>query len=89
MHQLPLLLTIDEVAELFRVHTVTVKRWLADTRQGKADFPLPVPTPGNRLLRWRRDDILNYLAGTSQAEEPDRSVAKRGKKSIKNMPDNS
>ena len=46
------LLTPWEVANMFRVSRSTVARWVKEGR-------LPtVPTPGGKLLRFRRADVL-------------------------------
>ena len=55
------ILHIEDVAEIFRVGTPTVRRWLRETRQGKRDFPLPISssTPGRRLC-WNSSTIEEY-----------------------------
>lgn len=49
------LLTSDEVAEAFRVNTATVQRWARER------LLTCIRTPGGKLLRFRRDDVLALL----------------------------
>ena len=59
MNELPEVLTIADVASVFRVSAVTIHRWAKKSREGKSRFPQPI---GARFqhLRWNRDSILHY-----------------------------
>jgi excisionase family DNA binding protein len=52
-------MTTREVADQFRIHPSTVRRWAADGRLRE------VPTPG-RGHRYRRDDIEAIVAADKQ-----------------------
>lgn len=54
---LPDLLTIGEVASIFRVSTLTIKRW--DKSRGLK--PIRINTRGDR--RYRREEVLDILSG--------------------------
>jgi excisionase family DNA binding protein len=59
------LLTVDDVAALLNCSSRTVRR-LADTGT------LPVPMRLNSLLRWRRSDIEDFIAGGCGSCRPSR-----------------
>ena len=59
-------LKMDDITEIFRVSVPTVNRWLRDSRRGLSAFPLPINTPGKRLL-WNKNTVEDYLEGNSQA----------------------
>lgn len=64
MEQLPVLLTVPEVAERLRLSDETVHRW---AREGKLPF---VPLPGG-MKRFRREDIEAIERGeTAVAPQP-------------------
>ena len=60
MNDLPETLTLDEVAQVFRVSEVTIHRWLKKSREGKSRFPLPLGSKYQHL-RFNRDSILHYF----------------------------
>ena len=66
-------LLIHEVAVLCRVAESTVRRWVAESRAGRGDFPLPISQPGRKLL-WRASDIETFLS-RSNALPPDNVVS--------------
>lgn len=55
-----MLYTVNELAELFKVHRATVYRWVQF-----GDFPPPVKLGGN-TSRWLRTDVERWI--TSRAE---------------------
>lgn len=57
------LLTAREVAVMFKVSRQTVERW------AKVGLLPTVPTPGGKLLRFRRADVL--AAAAWQEADPD------------------
>ena len=60
------LITIDEIAELFRVSRRTVKdHWIH-----RPDFPPPTIAPSRRTRRWDRDEIIAWAtpAGRKSAQ---------------------
>jgi len=61
MTKLEPLLGAQDIILLFCISLATLFRWLREARAGRSDFPLPVPSPGRRLL-WKRDSIEAYLA---------------------------
>lgn len=64
MESSPRILLIHEVAILLRVAVSTVYRWLAESRDGRGRFPLPVSDRGKRL-RWLASDIEAFLQSQS------------------------
>ena len=66
MEQRQMIILIDELAALLRVHPSTIRRWLADRRRGIGSFPLTVSSPGCKC-RWLLSDIEAYIASQSQA----------------------
>lgn len=65
-------LLLAEVAALMRVANVTVCRWLAESRAGRGDFPLPISRRGAKL-RWLAVDIERYIE--SQSAQPQEFVS--------------
>lgn len=63
------LLKVEEVAELFQVHTSTVFRW---ARTGEMPKPLHI----KRSTRWRKSDIDDFLAGNALVPAPARTRPK-------------
>lgn len=55
------LLTTSEVAEQFRVHPSTIRRWIEDGRIAA------ITLPGGRMKRFRRTDVEAILAGDTPA----------------------
>ena len=49
--KLPEVLTLAEVASVFRVTPVTIHRWLKKSREGESRFPQPLGTKYQHL-RW-------------------------------------
>jgi hypothetical protein len=68
----------EEVCEHFRICRQTLKLWLAKSRAGLSDFPLPI-SPFRSKLRWRREDIVNYQSyiGNERAVPEALSPARR------------
>lgn len=48
------LVTVTELAEHFRVHQRTIRRWAKSPPPG---FPFPAPILAGRGMRWRGEDI--------------------------------
>ena len=82
-------LTLEDIARIFHVSTVTVYRWINFARAGKGSFPLPIGTIGQKL-RWSKQSIIDYqtknstmskcmtcreIAATCQRRMPDGSCA--------------
>lgn len=59
MTSLPTLLTATEVAEEFRLHPGTVRRWAKEKKIEAITLP-------SGLLRFRRKDVEAMLAGESE-----------------------
>jgi len=55
------LLTVEEVAKKFQVAPSTIHTWLKATRENKGKFPLPISSPGRRLL-WNIEDIEKFIS---------------------------
>jgi excisionase family DNA binding protein len=55
------LLTIDDLAALFRVSKITIARWV---KQGV--LPLPIRF-GRRCIRWRPEDLAAHVAAMPAA----------------------
>ncbi len=55
INELPEMMKLREVAELFRVSPLTIKRW---GKQGKIKF-IRINSRGDR--RFYKQDIINYL----------------------------
>lgn len=55
------LLTTTEVADLFRIHVSTVRRWVEDGRLKEVNLP-------GRTKRYRRSDIEALLADPDAKE---------------------
>lgn len=81
MDSSPRILLIHEVAILLRVAVSTIYRWLAESRNGRGHFPLPISDRGKRL-RWLASDIEAFLQSQSQIVAPSNvsSPAKQMKK---------
>jgi excisionase family DNA binding protein len=52
-------LTTNEIAEILRVHQRTVQRWISSNR-------LKATKVGPKILRVRRQDLDEFLAGQNQ-----------------------
>jgi predicted DNA-binding transcriptional regulator AlpA len=63
---LPDLITAEEIAEMFGVHIVTIRRW---TASGWLPQPLRLG-PAGRWLRWRRETITKFLRETEGRDAP-------------------
>ena len=57
MAQPQILLTIGQVAHLFQVHIITVRRWWQS-----GQFPAPIHPGGTRLIRWEWSAIEKLVA---------------------------
>jgi len=55
LNNLPEILTLPEVAELFRVSKLTIKRW---GKAGHIKF-MRINSRGDR--RYKKEDIINYI----------------------------
>ena len=64
-NQIEPVLQMDDITKVFRVSVATVNRWLAASRRGLCNFPLPLSGPG-RKLSWSKDAIEDYLARNLQ-----------------------
>jgi len=60
MNDLPETLTLAQVAAIFLVAEITVRRWVKKSHEGESRFPKPIGTRGARL-RFSKDAILEYL----------------------------
>lgn len=58
------ILLIDDLAQIFRVSPVTIRKWLQKSRKGEGDFILPISAPGAKL-RWLEIDVVRYLESKS------------------------
>ena len=65
-------LLAHEIAELFRVSLSSVYRWLRHRRDGKGNFPLPLPSPGGGrgTHRWSAEEIAQYIRSHSNSSHP-------------------
>jgi len=69
MKSTTMILLIDEVAARLGLAPVTVRKYLAQRRQGIGSFPLPISVTGGKL-RWLASDIEAYLQSLSSTEPP-------------------
>jgi len=69
------ILLLHEVAERLRVSASTVSRWLAQARQGKTNFPLPISTARGKG-RWTAESIDQWVA-SQYVQNPFPNRAKR------------
>lgn len=53
------LLTVQEVANVFRVSISTIRRRVASARNGASKFPMPIFQKGH-TLRFMADEITEY-----------------------------
>ncbi|MDR0327104.1 MAG: helix-turn-helix domain-containing protein [Planctomycetaceae bacterium] len=74
----PKILLTDEVAALMRVANVTIYRWLAASRSGQGNFPLPISRRKGKN-RWLAADIERYIESQSAGAREFVSPAKRRK----------
>ena len=60
--ELPLLVGILLLMELFDVSEATIRRWLAEARAGRSRFPLNIDMGRGKKgkLVWNRDDIIAF-----------------------------
>ncbi|HBT78094.1 MAG TPA: hypothetical protein DEB39_14490 [Planctomycetaceae bacterium] len=58
-------LSLRKVAEHFGRSEKTIRRWIAEARDGKINFPLPINPPGKKNL-WRRSDIEGWDASKQE-----------------------
>lgn len=61
--QLASSLTVDEVAEAFRLHPVTVRRWVTEGKLTALDLP-------GRVVRFSRADVERLLSTDRSAGSP-------------------
>ena len=54
------LLGIDDLMEILGLSRVSIYRKVAEAREGKSDFPLPIWNAKHRL-RWNATDIEQYI----------------------------
>ena len=74
------ILLIDEVSRMFRVSTVTIRRYLHLARKGEGNFPLPISPRGGKC-RWLLSDIEAYMK--SQSTAGDTNLSEVGRKQRK------
>ena len=60
----PRVLLIAEVATLLRVSHSTIYRWIAESRAGRSDFPVPISRRKGKS-RWLATDIEKYIESQS------------------------
>ena len=62
------LLTVQDLLPILQVSEATLRRWLAETRAGRGNFPKPI-TGFKRKLLFHSDDIERW-AGCQQQPTP-------------------
>lgn len=67
------LLTADDIATLLRVRITTVYQWSSGVRNPPPGFPAPLHI--GKRVRWRADEVRQWLEACRHAEPP----AKRGR----------
>jgi len=76
----PKVLFIEEVANEFRVHISSIRRWLAETRAGRGNLvPLPISRRGAKL-RWLASDVKVFLAAQSSQPPPNITTVRQTKR---------
>jgi len=63
-------LHVGDIMKLFGVSRPTVYRWIAEARQGKNRFPLPINNGSKRKLLWNRCDILAFQFQNNNGTPP-------------------
>lgn len=63
MTKLPDLLTVDEVAKMFRVHAKTVNKWI---EEGLLDF---IRTPGGRARILSNQPFIRQAAASDESRQ--------------------
>jgi len=63
------LLGLKDIIVAFNISKATLFRWLRDARHGKNNFPLPLNTPGRRLV-WNKAAIEAFLAESRSVDCP-------------------
>ena len=69
----PVFLTIDEVAELRRVSSVTVRRWIS-----AGAMPYEQPSGKGGAIRIRREDAMAHASQPDQQTLPEQKQKTRG-----------
>ena len=69
MQSTSMILLLDEVAARLGLAPATVRKYLAQRRQGIGSLPLPISQRGGKL-RWLTSDIEAYLQSLSNNEPP-------------------
>ena len=72
-------LQIKDIMAIFGISQPTVYRWLAEARQGKSRFPLPINGMKRKLL-WNRQDIQTFQHANSPPPSNIESAAQRSKR---------
>ena len=60
---------IEDLVELLGVSRATLDRWLAESRAGKNDFPLPFSRPGRRLI-WTAEAVESWIEAKQKEVAP-------------------
>jgi len=74
------LLTLPEVAAIFKCSPVTIRRRISQSREGKSRFPLPIGAKCQHL-RFQKGAILDFLKHgesepvTSSSTKPELVIA--------------
>jgi len=63
------LLGLKDIIVAFNISKATLFRWLRDARHGKNNFPLPLNTPGRRLV-WSKAAIEAFLEKSQPVDCP-------------------
>jgi predicted DNA-binding transcriptional regulator AlpA len=70
-----------DIMELFGISRPTVYRWIAEAREGKNRFPLPINNGSKRKLLWNRSDIFAFqFQNSNDAPPPEIETAAQRKK---------
>lgn len=63
------ILLVEDLEKIFRASRPSLYRWLAESRKGVGNFPLPI-TQNGRQLRWNADDIEAFCRAQSVPQPP-------------------